>query len=213
MTRTPSNGQGWSPGAPVQEGIFSRSARRDLADLNRQYLELGLRPESSRDPLFGWTDDVRGQIAGAEPEVRERMAACPFALFELRIPVGDSVPGTEFLAEMDRVEDRPGSVGSKGMRFAGCTAFAHGALFTAWRLAESAPLIARIAFGLSSDAELELNGTCPTRIAWLATDPRVVRVRWPAHSQFWSMLRAAAEAGSGSALQRAHCAGICLMDG
>ena len=212
MTRNPIQDQAWTPGIHAPAGMFSRSVRRDLADLNRQYLELGLMPDAGRDPLFGWTDDVRGYVAGAEPETRERMAACPFALFELRLPGGNPVPGTEFLAEMGRVEDRADGVGSAGTRAAGCLAFAHGALFTAWRLAESAPLVARIAFGLSEAAGHELTETCPTRIALLATDPGVVRARWPAHSRFWAMLRGAAEAESGSALQWAHCAGICLMD-
>jgi hypothetical protein len=141
------------------------------------------------------------------------MAACPFALFELRLPVGISVPGTEFPAELGRVEDRPSDDGTGSVRLAGCVAFAHGALFTAWRMAECTPLVARIAFGLSMTAELELNETCPTRIALLATHPGVVGPRWPAHSRFWGMLRGAAQAGSATSLQWAHCAGICLMDG
>jgi hypothetical protein len=216
MTRTPSESQGWLAGTPAAPGIFTRSMRRDLSDLNRQYLELGLTPGTFSDPLFGWTDDVRQQIAGADPEVRERMAGCPFALFALRLPVadsGNSVPGTEFPAELDKVEDRPGGSGPGTARPAGCVAFAHGALFTAWRLAESAPLAARIAFGLSPAAELELNETGPTRIALLAVRPGVVGPRWAAHSKFWSMLRGAAQVGSATSLQWAHCAGICLMDG
>jgi hypothetical protein len=212
MTRTPGDVQGWLPGSPFSEGIFTRSVLRDLADLNRHYLELGLDPGACSDPLFGWSDDVRSQIAGADPEVRGRMAACPFALFELRLPTRNPVPGTEFPAEMDRVEDRPSGGGQGTTRVAGCVAFAHGALFTAWRLAESAPMVARIAFGLSTTEEQALSETGPTRIALLAASPGVVGPRWPAHSQFWAMLRGAAQAGSATSLQWAHCAGICLMD-
>ena len=213
MTRTPSDGLGWLPGDPASQGIFTRSVRRDLTDLNRQYLELGLTAGACSDPLFAWSEEVRSQIAIAEPEVRERMAACPFALFELRLPVGNSIPGTELLAELGRVEDRPSDDGPGSVRLAGCIAFAQGALFTAWRLAESAPLVARIAFGLSMAAEHELIETCPTRIALLASHPGVVGPRWPAHSRFWAMLRGAAQTGSTTSLQWAHCAGICLMDG
>jgi hypothetical protein len=217
MTRVFDDSQGRALGSPAPGGIFTRSARRDLADLNRQYLELGLRADASSDPLFCWTVEVRQEIERAEPDVRERMAACPFALLDLRLPSGqsvpDSAPGTELLSELDRVEDRlPGRNGG-ATRPAGCVAFTQGALFTAWRLAESAPLVARIAFGLSPAAELELNETCPTRIAMLAMRPGVVGARWPRHSQFWAMLRGAALVGSGSALQWAHCAGICLMEG
>ena len=211
MTRTTSDALGSVPGIPTVEGLFTRSVRRDLADLNRQYLELGLSPGACSDPLFGWSDDVRIQISGAGPEARERMAACPFALFELRLPAGNPVPGPDLLAELDRVEDRPGSDDPGAARPAGCVAFAHGALFTAWRLAESAPLAARIAFGLSMTDEQQLKETGPTRIALLAARPGAVGPRWPAHSRFWAMLRGAARAGSATSLQWAHCAGICLM--
>jgi len=212
MSRTPSDLQGWFPGSPFSEGMFTRSVLRDLADLNRQYLELGLDPGVASDPLFGWSDDVRNQIAAAGPEARGRMAASPFALFELRLPAGESVPGSEFLAELGRVEDRPAGGAAGAARAAGCVAFAHGALFTAWRLAESAPLAARIAFGLSATEEQVLSETGPTRIALLAAWPGVVGPRWPAHSRFWAMLRGAAQAGTATSLQWAHCAGICLMD-
>jgi hypothetical protein len=79
-------------------------------------------------------------------------------------------------------------------------------------MADSAPFAARIAFGLSPAAEVELNNTCPTRIARLAAQPGAVRARWADHSLFWAVLRGAAQSESASALQRAHCLGICLMD-
>jgi len=192
--------------------MFTRSVLRDLEDLNRQYLELGLDPATASDPLFGWSDDVRNLIDGAGPEARGRMAACPFTLFDLRLPAADSVPGSELLAELGRVEDRPNGGPAGATRPAGCVAFAHGALFTAWRLAESAPLVARIAFGLSATEEQGLSETGPTRIALLAAWPGVVGPRWPAHSRFWAMLRGAAQSGTATSLQWAHCAGICLMD-
>ena len=207
------DGQGRAPDAPVHGGIFTRSVRRDLTDLNRQYLEVGLRLEAGSDPLFAWSADVRREIEMAGPVVRERMAACPFALFEIHLPPGNSAPGTESGIEAARVEDRPQRDGPGAARPDGCIAFTHGALFTAWRLADSAPLAARIAFGLSPTAELELKETCPTRIATLATHPGVVRGRWHTHYRFWAMLRGAAQADSESLLQWAHCVGICLLDG
>jgi hypothetical protein len=212
MTHTLADGQGLAPGTPAAEGIFTRSVRRDLTDLNRQYLELGLRPDTVSDPLFGWIDEVRREIEATDAHVRERMAACPFALFDVRLPSRDSVPGNDPAAGLDGVEDRAQPDSRVVARPAGCIAFAHGALFTAWRLAESAPLAARIAFGLSAAAERELTETCPTRITALAAQPGVVRARWPGHPRFWAMLRGAAQSESGSALRWAHCAGICLMD-
>lgn len=212
MTHDLAGGPGCSLGAPADAGIFSRSVRRDLADLNRQYLELGLRPDTGSDPLFAWSAEVRREIELTEPGVRDRMAACPFAFFEIHLPAGNPVPGTELSAEAGRVQDRPSGGGTGVARPAACAAFTYGALFTAWRLADSAPLAARIAFGLSPAAELELYETCPTRIALLATHPGAVRARWPDHSRFWAVLRHAARSESASALQLAHCMGICLME-
>lgn len=207
VTHAPDETLGWTPGAPTLGRIFARSVKRDLTDLNRRYLELGLCVDGGADPLFAWSDDVRREIEAADPAARDRMAACPFAFFDIRLPSGNPAPG----ADVDRVEDRPPGGGPSVARAAECVAFTYGALFTAWRLADSAPLAARIAFGLSPAAELVLNETCPTRIAMLSTHPGVVRARWPGHSRFWAMLRGAAQSDSDHSLQWAHCVGICLM--
>ena len=222
MTNAAAEVPEWAPGVLARASIFTRSVRRDLTDLNLQYLELGLRPEAGADPLFAWSEEVRREIEGAGPSVRERMAACPFTLFEIGLPQGESgnrvagaenpLPGAGSCTDSTRVEDRAPGSGPGVARAAGCVAFTHGALFTAWRLADSAPRAARIAFGLSPAAELELNETCPTRIALLAMQPGIVRARWPAHPRFWALLRGAAQADSASSLQWAHCVGICLME-
>jgi hypothetical protein len=212
MTHTLASGRGWTADGRAFGGIFTRSVRRDLADLNRQYLELGLHPEAGVDPLFGWTGEVRREIETADPGVRELMSGCPFTLFELCLPPLNAARGHEACSEPDRVEDRAQGGGPGPGRAVGCVSFAHGALFAAWRLANSAPYAARISFGLSPAAELELVEACPTRIAMLATHPGVVRARWPAHLRFWTMLRNAAQAGSVTELQWVHCAGICLMN-
>jgi len=212
MTNTRGKSQGWAPAVPAHEGIFTRSLRRDLTDLNRRYLELGLHPAAGADPMVAWSEEVRREVEAAGPAMRDRMACCPFALFEIRLPPGDSGPDTDLCAEEDRVEDRAQG-GPDVARAAECVAFAHGALFIAWRLAESAPLAARIAFGLTPATERELNEMSPTRIAQLATRPGVVRARWPGRPGFWAMLRAAAQAGCAHSLQWAHCFGLCLMDG
>jgi hypothetical protein len=213
MTQAFGGGRGRAPDAPVHGEIFTRSVRRDLTDLNRQYLELGLRADAGADPLFAWSEAVRREIEAADSTVLERMAACPFALFEICFPCGDVLPGADSVSELGRVEDRAQVAGQVGPRKAACIAFTHGALFTAWRLADSAPLAARIAFALSPAAELELNDTCPTRIAVLASHPGVVRARWPRQLRFWERLRSAAQVDSSQSLQWAHCFGICLIDG
>ena len=44
-----------------------------------------------------------------------------------------------------------------------------------------------------------------------AAQPGIVRPRWPDHLRFWEMLEAAARCESATALQWAHCVGVCLL--
>lgn len=191
----------------VQGGVLTPAIRRDLTDLNRQFLELGLAGELAADPRFAWSEPVRVRLAATDATTRDRMAACPFALFELRLP--RPAPAGEVSAS--RVADgaaRPGP----GEPWSGrCLAFAHFVLFVALRLADAAPLATRIALGLSPGDELRLNELCPSEAARLAASPEAIRPRWPAHPRFWDMLRRAASADSPPALRLAHCAGICLL--
>ncbi len=195
------------PDLLVQGGVLSPAIRRDLTDLNRQFLELGLAGELAADPRFAWSEPVRLRLAATDATTRDRMAACPFALFELRLPrpaaCGEPSPS--------RVAD-VAAVPGPGEPWSGrCLAFAHFVLFVALRLADVAPLATRIALGLSPGDELRLNELCPSEAARIAASPDAIRPRWPTHPRFWDMLRSAAGANSPPALRIAHCAGICLL--
>ena len=195
------------PDLLVQGGVLSPAIRRDLTDLNRQFLELGLTAELTDDPRFAWSEPVRRRLAAADATTRNRMAACPFALFELRLPrpasCGDPSPS--------RVADGAAVLGPGEPWSGRCLAFAHFVLFVAMRLADVAPLATRIALGLSPGDELRLNELCPSEAARLAASPEAIRPRWPAHPRFWDLLLSAAGANSAPALRIAHCAGICLL--
>jgi hypothetical protein len=188
-------------------GLLTPGIRRDLADLNRLYLEIALSPELWSDPRFAWCDAVRAALVRSDQLTRSRMAASPFALFEVHIPVDRPALGTAPF----RVEENvaPAPLGEPWQ--AHCLAFAQFALFVALRLADAAPLAMRFALGLSPAAEQQLNGMCPTEVARVAASPDVVRPRWPSNPRFWAILRGAARADSASLLQSAHCLGICLL--
>ena len=62
MTAPPSN-PGPGPGMTARHGLLSPDLRRDLADLNGQYLDLGLGAEPGADPRFAWSDPVRRRLA------------------------------------------------------------------------------------------------------------------------------------------------------
>lgn len=191
----------------VQGGVLSPAFRRDLADLNRQFLELGLAPELASDPRFAWSEPVRAGLLGTDSATRDRMAGCPFALFEIHLPATRTTAGIV----PSRVQDGAAAMAPAEPWHARCLAFGHFALFVALRFADIAPLATRIALGLSSAAELRLKEMCPSEVAQLATSPDVIRPRWPAHPRFWAMLRWAVRSGAPSALQWTHCVGICLL--
>ena len=198
---------GLVPDIHLHGGLLSAGTRRDLADLNLQFLELSLAPELGSDPRFAWSDPVRSGLVRTDRSTRDRMAACPFSLFEILLPAVGTTPGSA----RSRVED--GAAGaSLGEPWNGrCLAFVQFALFVAWRLAETVPLATRLALGLSPAAELRLNEACPSELAQLAACPGAVRPRWPTHGRFWPMLIAAARADSASSLRQAHCFGLCLL--
>ena len=195
------------PDLLVHGGVLSPAIRRDLSDLNRQFLELGLARELAGDPRFAWSEAVRAGLVRTDAQTRDRMAACPFALFELRLP--RPAAGGEPAAS--RIEDGMMPAGPGEPWSGRCLAFAHFVLFVALRLADVAPLAMRIALGLSPGDELRLNELCPSEAARLAASTDAIRPRWPAQPRFWSMLRTAARANSAPALRLAHCAGVCLL--
>lgn len=188
-------------------GLLSHAVRRDLLDLNLAYLDLGLSLAGEDDPLVAWSPAVRDEIAAPDRAVRARMAECPFSLFKFglagTVPPGPDSPRVEDTGVLTRPAGRP----------PGCAEFSASALFAAWRLADSAPIAARIVFGLTPSDELLLNELRPSRVGVLAANPAVVRARWPDRARFWSALRTAAESGTAAALQWVHCMGICLVDG
>lgn len=207
MARSRADGPPTPTPATLDGGLLSRAVRRDLVDLNLGYLQLGLTLDPVDDPLVAWTPEVRREIAAAGPPVLARMAECPFSLFKISLPgaAARDIGGP-------RVEDAGGPAPPEG-RAPRCVEFGSTALFAAWRLADSAPLAARIVFGLTPSEELLLNELSPSQVHALAADPAVVRARWPDRPRFWAALRGAAESATPASLQWVHCMGICLIDG
>lgn len=193
--------------ALLRGSLLSPAVRRDVADLNRRYLELTLSAELATDPRFAWSDPVRRELLETDESTRDRMAASPFTFFELRLPpveaMGPAVAGRVEDAEVAR---------TAGAMAGRCVAFVHLALFVAWRLADAAPLATRIVLGLQPAAELQLNEMSLSQLMRLAPLPDLIRPRWPAHRHFWAMLAGASRSSSVAGLQWAHCSGICLLE-
>jgi hypothetical protein len=194
------------PGPLSHHGFLTQALRRDLADVNRQFLELALEPALAGDPRFALPDEVgRGLTAGGEALV-SRVAACPFTLFRVALTQG----GGPAVDRGSGVEDarRPLVDAATCAR---THSFAYMALFLAWRLADDAPLALRFVLGLSEAEELLLNETRPSDLLRLAYAPQLIGPRWLRETRYWRLLLRAAATDTESTLRRVHCAGICLV--
>jgi len=191
------------PGFPARDGLLPPALRRDLADLNAQYLDLGRVADPPGDPRFGWAEPVRRRLSELDGPTRLRMAAAPFALFRLVAPPPEPGAGVG-------VADLPWAVPGVGWQ-GRCASFSHQAAFFARRLVEGAPLAATVVLDLAPEAQSLLAGMCPSQLAACAASPGFVRPRWPCHLRFWEMLEVAARRDSPVAMQWAHCVGVCLL--
>jgi hypothetical protein len=190
--------------APVRGGLLPPVLRRDLADLNAQYLELGLTQGLDGDPRFGWSEPVRRCLLETDEATRGRVAAAPFALFDLVLPAGClATPAA-------RVEDSRAAIVPAGWQ-GRCESFAHQAVFLARRLVEGEPLALRVVMGLPDEMQRWLGECRLTQLAEAAANPRAIRPRWRVHLRFWQTLVGAARRDSPGALQWAHCIGLCLL--
>lgn len=191
--------------APVRGGLLPPALRQDLTDLNSQYLELGLAAGLEGDPRFGWSEPVRRCLFETDPDTRARIAAVPFSLYGLVLaPAG---PGTT----IPRVEDSRAATAPSGWQ-GRYESFAHQAMFLARRLLDGEPMTLQLVLGLSDEVQRRLAESRLAQLAEIAVSPRVIRPRWRLHARFWEMLAMAARRGTPSALQWAHCIGLCLLD-
>jgi hypothetical protein len=181
--------------------------RRDLADLNSQFLDLSLAGDVSNGPGCNWAEPVLQRLRGIDRPTRTRMAAAPFALFRLVPPaLNVLVPGTLTNGVADLPLPAP-VTGWQGRWMS----FTHQAAFFARRLVDGAALAANVVLDLTPEAQSLLGALCPSQLATLAAQPGIVRPRWPDHLRFWEMLEAAARCESAAAMQWAHCVGVCLL--
>lgn len=192
-----------SHGVPGRCGVLPPVIRQQLADLNRQYIELGLEPGMEQDPRFSWSPAVRRRLGELEPGERVRAAATPFALFRLD-PTGaaDGIrPG---------VQEGPCTAPSTA-HAARLLSFAHQAAFLAGSLAASVPLASSLLLGVTAPAQAMLRTALPSQLAQIAQSQSLIRARWPAHETFWALLAGAAQRGSAAGLEWAYCIGSCLV--
>ena len=178
--------------------LLPDSVRREITDLNRQFLALVAADDAETRPIC-WRDS--DELALQAPAVLDALAPCPFTLFELRLE-NHASPNVD-------IAFHPG--GSESPHSVSRDSLAQSALTLAWRLAEFSPLSMRLALGLSTAAETLINEIRVTSLPAWARKPGLLGTRWVGHRGFWNSLLGAACAGDGALLTRAHCLGITLL--
>jgi hypothetical protein len=193
---------------PVHEGnLLGDAVRRDIADLNRLFLDRALDPLHGADQWFQLPAAATERLVAAPADARERAALCPVTLFELRLPQfhDDSTWRLDAVTDGD-LEPVDHATGESRRSF-GLVA-----LGVARRLAEGVPLSSRIAFGLRPACESRLSRLSPCDSFRIAGWPGLVRPRWPGNARYWSLLATAALDARGGVLHWAYAAGLCLLN-
>ena len=198
MTRSTGNDPG--------RGLLTPAIRRDVADLNRRFLDLSLEPSLAGDSRFALPDDIPPILRAGGQDLLSRVAACPFTLFQVSLE-HERLGGIDRAPGVEDTRRSPVDATTSGR----AVSFAHVAVFLAWRLADDEPLAFRIVLGLSAGDELLLNQTRPSDLPRLASAPRLIAPRWTGQPRYWRLLVRAAAAGGDATLQRVHCAGICMV--
>ena len=88
--------------------LLTAAIRRDIADLNRLFLQCALEPGFGSDPWFCLPARAVGRLASAPPQARERVAQSPFTLFELCLPEPADHLGWRPAAVADAQDTAPG---------------------------------------------------------------------------------------------------------
>ena len=193
-------------GLPARSGLLPPAVRRDLADLNSQYLELGLDRGHETDPRFGWSEPVRRCLLEAEPGRRGmRMAASPFALFDLVLPAGG---GADAADRGSRTA--PGSRRLATGRAVACRSRSRR---PSWPAPRRRPPLMRPGWRSACRRRTKRGSANSSLRSWpnWRRPAGSVRARWPRHQRFWEMLVGAARRDSAGALQWTHCVGLCLF--
>jgi hypothetical protein len=187
----------------LRGNLLTAQIRRDVADLNRLFLQSALDMRVAADPWFCLPAQALLLLNGATMDARERLAQSPFTLFALCLP-GDDDRASPAVADAQAFQ--AGYRERADVR----RSFGLVALGVARRLAEGVPMSPRIAFGVGAEAETRLSALSPSESFGFAAWPGLIRPRWARHERYWCTLAAAASSGDAQHLRWAIATGMCL---
>lgn len=190
------------PGRFHQEGDLLRSSPvitqgmlDDLFGLNLVYLDLlGAHPGTPGDTaVHGLSSSDVLLLAGLTQAQRREVAACPYSLFRLNLPLdGAAEP----------------SIGAPLALFQRRHVCAVSALLFAWHLARFGQPAARILLGLSVTACEYLRSLTASRLPAIATRESLLITRFARRRQFWSELIQSVRAGYARRLEVTQLVGV-----
>ena len=180
---------GWAQGSHLSIGT-----RGSLRDLNHQFLDLA----ATR------TEWPAGRVASLSAAQREAVAACPYALFDLRFEddghwlVRLQNSSSWQVADESAVDDST-------------SRFVRLALFYAWHVASSAGFNAQLLLGMNGDTAAAFRRMSVNRLpALVLTEAKHLSARWSGCGAFWTALTAAASGVDAGALRRVQLHGLQL---
>jgi hypothetical protein len=188
--------------------LLSDSVRRAVADLNRRFIWRILRTADDDPDDFRMPALQLLPAAAFDQQTIDVMSACPFTLFELRIPESQPAGMSREHAQVRDAVRPPAAMPDLEYQ-----ALAHGALMFASRLADTSPLSLRLALGLSAASELVMNETPVTTLPEWIRSRELLRTRWLEHPHFWPTLVRGAWQRDDATLNRVHCLGLTLLVG
>ena len=189
-------------GAWEEDPRLSGESLGALRDLNQHFFDLLMQPDGRR-PRLGLAPAVLSAIEALSPGHRAALAACPYALFDVRF-ADDAhwrtrLAGASHWRVADQ-EDHP-----QVREFTGLS------LFYAWHLAARSPAQAHLQLGMGSETTAAFRRVKLNHIALLADrESEQLRARWHQYPAFWKALVGAASASDPRLLKRTQLYGLQL---
>ena len=186
----------------MQEAVLSPPLLRSLSELNRRFLDLAGAGREGGEWMPRVPSELALRIAGLTLDRRAALAACPYALFDMRF--GDDAHwrsalqsgGTWRVNDITRAD-------------AGTAEFVQLALFFSWHLAASSPHAATLILGMSERIARSFAGVTLDRLPGLFESQRHhLSLRWAHCKSYWFAMTGAASLPESRNLRRAQLFGL-----
>jgi hypothetical protein len=187
-----------------QGNLLNPVVRREIADLNRLFLERALVACHEPDAWFCLPGLALARLAAGGGDALEHVAQCPIALFEVRLPSDVQTAPLGATVTVEAADAMDGGTRVEARRSFGVTA-----LGVLRRLVDGIPLAPRIAFGLEEHVETRLAAMTLAESYRVAAWPGLIRPRWHDNERYWALLADAVARTGG--VHWAYSAGLCLL--